>query len=156
MECVASDTWRTTMRAILVPCMFTSVKLTCTYLLMLPCSSTCSRYFQWSMRCPLLVTVWLRWGPPLVNCHSPHEFQLRSSLYRHPPRHWVPAPYRLGVRLEPELVPAVAIVNAEATTSTAIGWMRAVIGRSSRTECRALRDRSDCALKDRVSNFEGH
>ena len=42
---------------------------------------------QWSMRCPLLVTVWLRWGPPLVNCHSPHEFLLRSSLYRHPPWH---------------------------------------------------------------------
>jgi hypothetical protein len=32
MGCVASDTWRTTMRAILVPYMFASVKLTCTYL----------------------------------------------------------------------------------------------------------------------------
>jgi hypothetical protein len=37
---------------------------------------------------------------------------------------WIPASYRTSVRLEPKLVPAVAIVNAEATTSTATGSMR--------------------------------
>ena len=59
-----SDTWRTTICAILVPCMFTSVKLTCACLLMLSCPSRSSRYFKrirW-LRVAKSALLWRSWS----------------------------------------------------------------------------------------------
>ena len=63
MGYVASDTWRTTMRAILVPYMFASVKLTCTCFLMLS-GPICSRFFKrirW-LRAAKSALFWCSWS----------------------------------------------------------------------------------------------